>query len=161
MIKERLTMSDIEKRLEELGYSLPDVPTPVGAYRPGMQVGKLIYVSGQTSWLDGRQAYRGKVGREISEEEAVEAARIVALNLLAELKAVTGDLDKIEHIIKVNGYVNAVPEFERHPFVINGCSNLLLEVFGERGTHARAAIGVASLPDNAPVEIELVASVKD
>ena len=154
-------MGKIEERLKELGYTLPECPAPVAAYRPGMRVGNLVYASGQTSWLNGRQAYRGKVGLEISEEEAADAARIIALNLLAELKTVVGDLDKIEHIVKVNGYVNAIPEFERHPFVINGCSNLLVEVFGEKGTHSRTAVGVASLPDNAPVEIELIAAVKD
>lgn len=154
-------MSIIESRIQELGYAIPDCPTPVGAYVPAVKIkGGLVYASGQTAVVDGKQKYVGIVGKDVSLQEAYDAARICALRLLSEVKYVIGDLDRIEKIIKVNGYVNAIPGFEQHPKVINGASEFFELVFREKGKHARAAVGVASLPDNAPVEVEMVVSYK-
>jgi len=150
-------MGSIEKRIEELGYAIPECPVPAGAYVPAVKVtGGLVYASGQTAIVNGRQKYVGTVGKDISLEEAYDAAKICALRLLAEIKYVVGDLDRIEKIVKVNGYVNAIPGFVQQPKVVNGASEFLELVFGEKGKHARAAVGVYSLPDNAPVEVEMV-----
>lgn len=154
-------MNIIESRIQELGYVLPDCPTPVGAYVPAVKIeGGLVYVSGQTAIVDGKQKYVGVVGKDVSLQEGYDAARICAIRLLSEVKYAIGDLDRIGKIVKVNGYVNAIQGFKQHPKVINGASEFLELVFKENGKHARAAIGVASLPDNAPVEVEMVVSYK-
>ncbi len=154
-------MSIIEKRIQELGYELPECPTPVAAYVPAAAASEtLLFASGQTAVVDGREKYIGIVGKDITVEQAYDAARIAALRLLAEVKSVIGDLDRVERIVKVNGYVNAVPGFGDQPKVINGASEFFEAVFGEKGKHARAAIGVGSLPSNAPVEVEVVVAYK-
>lgn len=147
----------VEKRLRELGYVLPECPKPVAAYIPGaMTDNKLVYLSGQTAKKDGQPYLAGKVGGEITLENAYLAARGCALMLLAEMKEVLGDLDLVDQIVKVNGYVNSVPDFTEQPKVINGASEIFEEVFGEKGKHARTAIGVAALPENASVEVEVI-----
>ena len=154
-------MGRVEERIKELGYEIPECPTPVAAYvvaAPAVE--GLLFVSGQTAVVDGKEKYIGVVGKEISVEEAYDAARFAALRLIAEVKAVIGDLDRVERIVKVNGYVNAVPGFGQQPKVINGASELFEAVFEEKGKHARCAIGVGSLPSNAPVEVEMVVTYK-
>jgi len=154
-------MSIIENRIQKLGYVIPDCPAPVGAYVPAVEVeGGLLYVSGQTAIVDGKQKYVGTVGKNVTPQEAYDAARICAIRLLSEVKYAIGDLDRIEKIVKVNGYVNAIHGFEQHPKVINGASDFLELIFQEKGKHARVAIGVASLPDNASVEVEMVVLYK-
>lgn len=153
-------MSQVEIRLKQMGLEVPECPKPVAAYVPAVMINGFVYASGQTSIVDGVLKYKGKVGKEVSKEDAYEAAKICALRLISELKSVVGDLDRVERIVKVNGYVNSDGDFGGQPFVINGASELLEAVFGEKGKHARAAIGVSTLPDNASVEIELVAAVK-
>lgn len=154
-------MGKIENRIRELGYELPECPTPVAAYVPAAAADDhLIFASGQTAVVDGKEKYIGIVGKDITVEEAYDAAQIAALRLLAEVKSVIGDLDRIERIVKVNGYVNAVPGFGDQPKVINGASEFFEAVFQEKGKHARAAIGVGSLPSNAPVEVEMIVAYK-
>ncbi|HJD37315.1 MAG TPA: RidA family protein [Candidatus Blautia ornithocaccae] len=154
-------MSIVEEKLKGMGYTIPECPKAAGAYVPAVRTeGGLLFVSGQTAIVDDKQKYVGIVGKDISLEEAYDAARIAALRLLAEVKYAIGDLDRVERIVKVNGYVNAMPGFEQHPKVINGASEFLEEVFGEKGKHARAAIGAGSLPDNAPVEVEMIIEFK-
>lgn len=150
----------IAERMAQLGIKLPPCPKPVAAYVPAVRVGNLVYVSGQTAHQDGRQLFVGKVGDTISVETAQEAARLSVLGCLAELAQELRDLERVERIVKLNGYVNATPDFTDHPKVINGASTLIEAIFGERGRHARAAVGVGSLPGGAPVEIELVAAVR-
>jgi enamine deaminase RidA (YjgF/YER057c/UK114 family) len=150
----------VEERLEEMGLKLPEAPKPVAAYIPTKRVGDLVFVSGQLPLREGKLAYTGKVGAERSVEEGYEAAKLCALNALAALKAALGSLDEIEEIVQVRGFVNCTPEFHDHPEVINGASEMLVELFGERGRHARAAVGVASLPKDATVEVELIVRVR-
>jgi enamine deaminase RidA (YjgF/YER057c/UK114 family) len=153
-------MSVIEERLTELGLTLPDAPVPVGAYTTWVAAGDLVFLSGTTCYLDGKPMSIGKVSAEVTLEAAHRAARQTALNLLAVLKQALGDLDRVARIVKVNGYVNSAPGFERQPEVINGASELLLAVFGDRGVHARTSIGVSELPGRIPVEIEMVVQVR-
>lgn len=152
-------MTKVEERLKELGIELPPCPVPVAAYCPAQIVGNIIFVSGNTAYVGDELKYAGKVGLQVSQEEAYESAKICAIRCLSGLKSVA-DLDKIR-IIQVSGYVNAIPEFEKHPAVINGASELIEKVFSEKGKHARKAIGVNSLPDNASVELELVAILEE
>lgn len=152
-------MSEVEERLERMGLVLPRCPVPVASYVVAMAAGELIYASGQTPVLEGKLLYTGKVGKSVTIEEAYECAKVCALRLIAELKELVGDLDQIKQIVKLNGYVNSEGDFSRQPQVMNGASDLLVAAFGERGKHARAAIGVSTLPDNAPVEVELIAMV--
>ena len=152
-------MSNIEERIKELGLELPECPKPVGAYVPAATVENgLIYISGQTPVVKDRLLYKGKVGKEVSTQEAYEAAKICALRLIAELKYAVGDLDRVARIVKVNGYVNSEGDFGEQPSVINGASELLEAVFQDIGKHARAAVGVSTLPNDASVEVEMVAS---
>lgn len=152
-------MSKVEERLKEMGLELPECPAPVASYVVATQSEDLIFVSGQTAWVDGKQVYLGKVGREVSYEEAYESAKLCALRCISELKTVA-DLDKVK-ILKVLGFVNADPEYQDHPKVMNGASELLEKAFLENGKHARSAIGIGSLPGNASVEVELVATVQN
>jgi enamine deaminase RidA (YjgF/YER057c/UK114 family) len=149
-----------EARLEQLGLVLPKPPVPVGAYLLAQQVGDLMYLSGTTCYADGNLLYTGRVGMELSVEEGYIAARQTMLNLLSVVKAELGDLDRVERVIKLNGYVNSAPDFDRQPAVINGASDLLVNIFGERGKHARTSIGVSDLPGHIPVEIEMVVQVR-
>jgi len=153
-------MSVIEARLTELGLTLPDAPVPVGAYTTWVASGGLLFLSGTTCYVDGSLLSVGKVGTEVSLDQARQAARQTALNLLAVLKQALGDLDRVARVVKVNGYVNSAPGFDRQPEVINGASELFLAVFGDRGVHARTSIGVSELPGRIPVEIEMVVEVR-
>ncbi|MGZ9143404.1 MAG: RidA family protein [Candidatus Binatia bacterium] len=152
---------EIENKLKALGIVLPDPPTPAANYIGYVRVGNLLFIGGNIGRIDGVIKYRGKVGAEISVEQAYDAARICALNHLAIMKSALGDLDKVERIVKVLGYVNVAPGFIDMPKVVNGESDLLVQVFGEKGQHTRAAIGVASLSQDAPVENEITVQVND
>jgi enamine deaminase RidA (YjgF/YER057c/UK114 family) len=144
-----------DQRFINLNLTLPPAPTPLGVYKPFLIVDKFVYVSGHGTIKEDRSLIIGKVGIDLNAEEAKLAARQVGLAILATLKANLGSFNKIKRVIKVLGMVNAVPEFERHPFVINGCSELFASVWGEdNGVGVRSAVGMASLPDNIPVEIE-------
>ena len=147
-----------EDKLKELGLTLPTVPTPVANYVPFRRAGDIVYLSGQGPRKADGSYHTGKVGRDVTWEEAYEHAKITALGLLAAAKTAAGGLDKVE-IVKVLGMVNGVPEFTDQPKVINGCSDLFVAVLGERGRHARSAVGMGSLPNNMTVEIEAVIRV--
>ncbi len=150
----------IEARLAELGITLPEPPPPAGNYVGAVGVGTLVFISGHgPRRADGGYA-TGKVPTEVGIEEAIEAARLVGLNLLSSLKAAIGDLDRVERFVKVLGMVNAAPGFENHPKVIDGFSNLMVEIFGDSGRCARSAVGMGSLPFQIPVEIEAVVALK-
>jgi enamine deaminase RidA (YjgF/YER057c/UK114 family) len=144
-----------EDKLKELGLALPTVPTPIANYVPFKRAGDIAYLSGQGPRKGDGSYHTGKVGRDVTWEEAYQHARTTALGLLAAARMAAGSLDKVE-ILKVFGMVNGVPEFADQPKVINGCSDLFVEVLGERGRHARSAIGMGSLPNNMTVEIEAV-----
>jgi enamine deaminase RidA (YjgF/YER057c/UK114 family) len=152
-------MSQIEQRIIELGFLLPETAKPLAAYIPAVQSGNLVFTSGQLPMIEGSLAETGKVGGSVSPERAKELATVCALNALAAVKTVIGDLDKIKRIVKVVGFVSSVPEFSAQPAVVNGASEFLGAVFGDKGIHARSAVGVAVLPLDAPVEIELIVEV--
>ena len=147
----------IEDKLKELGHELPSPPSPLANYIPGYRTGNLVFLSGVGPRSTDGSMSTGKLGREFTVEQGYAAARTCALNLLANLKSVIGDLDGVVHIVKVLGMVNCEPEFGQQPQVINGCSDLFVEYFGkEKGVHARSALGVYVLPNNIPVEIETI-----
>ena len=146
-------------RLAELGLHLPAVPAPVAAYVPAVRSGNLIFVSGQLPFIDGRLLLTGKVGAEVTPEQAKGLAQLCALNALAAAADLAGGLDEIVRVVKVVGYVASTPEFTGQPGVINGASELFGTVLGEAGVHARAAVGVAALPLDAPVEVEITVEV--
>jgi enamine deaminase RidA (YjgF/YER057c/UK114 family) len=146
----------IERKLAELGLELPNVATPAGAYVPAVISGNLVFTAGQIPLVDGVLMATGKVGNEISPEFAKEIAQRCALNALAAIKSVLGDLSRVKRVVKVVGFVASTPEFTGQPGVLNGASELLGKVFGDAGLHARSAVGVASLPLDAPVEVELI-----
>ncbi|MFI7701852.1 RidA family protein [Nonomuraea sp. NPDC049480] len=148
-----------EERLAELGLTLPEVPKPVAAYVPAVRTGNLVYTSGQVPLVEGKLAGTGKLGADLTTEEGAGLARICALNALAALKSEVGDLLRVVRIVKVVVFVASDPAFTDQPKVGNGASELLAEVLGEAGKHARSAVGVASLPLDAPVEVELIAEV--
>ena len=152
-------MSTIEQRLEQAGYALPAVSKPLAAYVPTMRDGDNIYTSGQLPLVDGKLAATGKVGETVTVEDAQSYARICILNGLAAVKAEIGDLDKITQITKVVGFVSSASDFEEQHLVINGASEFLGEIFGDKGAHARSAVGVAMLPMNAPVEVEMIVKI--
>ena len=154
-------MSQIEEKLKELNIELPQMPAPAGSYVPAVIVDKMVFVSGQLPTIKGELKYSGKVGKDITPEEAYEAAKLCALNALGVLKSYLGDLDKIAQIVRIGGFVNSQDGFTMQPKVINGASDFLVEVFGERGKHARAAVGVNELPLNAAVEVEMLVYLKD
>ncbi|MBD1554820.1 RidA family protein [Pseudomonas typographi] len=147
-------------RLAALGLSLPTVPTPVANYVPGKRLGDLLYLSGQGPRDDSGGYHQGKVGAEVSADQAYQHARLAGLALLAVAHSLYADLDKLE-VVKIFGMVNATPEFGQHPQVINGCSDLFVEVLGERGRHARSAVGMGSLPGNMTVEVEAIFRILD
>jgi len=149
-------MSTPSARLAQLGLDLPAVPAPVGAYVPALVIGDWVFVSGQLPFRDGQLAYVGKVGAELSLEDGREAARVAALNGLAAAAGAAGGLDRLTRVVRLAVYVNAAPHFTEHAQVANGASELLGAVFDTAGRHARAAIGVATLPLNAAVEVELL-----
>lgn len=149
----------IEEKLKALGLELPNTPQPVGNYRPARRSGNLVFTSGQTARLNGVRRFVGKVGREVSDEDAYFSARDAALNCLACAGWAAGGLDKIREVIKVTGFVNCVDGYEKQPAVINGASDLLEKLFGDAGAHARSAIGVNALPSNVSVELEIIFEV--
>ncbi len=151
----------IEKKLEEMGYSLPPTPAPAGAYIPFRRTGNLVYISGQGSMVEGELMYAGKVGSDVTEEEGYEASRISVINLLSILKSAIGDLDKVVQIVNLHGFVNSAPGFVRQPMVINGASEFLVDLFGEKGKHSRCALSCNELPFDTPVEIEMIVEVEE
>lgn len=150
----------VEEKLAALGLALPDPPKPVGNYRPAKRAGNLIFTSGQTARLNGVRRYVGKVGAGISEAEAYLSARDSALNCLACVKGLVGDLALVDSIVKLTGYVNSVDGFTNQPAVINGASDLLEKLFGDAAPHARTAISVNALPSNVSVEVEMIVAVR-
>jgi enamine deaminase RidA (YjgF/YER057c/UK114 family) len=149
----------IDARLKELGISLPAAAAPAANYVPFVLTGNQIWIAGQITFWDGKLKYRGKVGADVSVEDGVAAARVCGLNILAQAKAALGDLDRIVQCLRLNGFVNAAPDFVDHPKVINGASNLIVEILGDKGRHTRIAVGCASLPLGAAVEIDAVFAV--
>jgi enamine deaminase RidA (YjgF/YER057c/UK114 family) len=145
----------VDAKLAELGLTLPEVVPPLAAYQPAVISGAYVYTSGQIPMVDGKLQVTGKVGGEVTAEEAKDLARICALNALAAVKSVIGDLDRIARVVKVIGFVASTPDFTGQPGVINGASELLGAVLGDKGVHARSAVGVAVLPLDAPVEVEI------
>ena len=143
-----------EDRIKELGITLPDTPPPMGSYVPSVQTGNLVYLAGlgPAASPDGT-TMAGKVGQDYTIEQGYEAARLTGINILARLKGELGDLEKVKRVVKLLAMVNCTPDFTSHPAVANGCSDLLVEVFGEKGRHARSAVGLTALPNNIPVEI--------
>lgn len=149
----------IEERLQTLGYSLPDTPRPLATYVPAVRTGNLVYTAGQLPTVSGELTARGRVGLDLSEDEARGAARTATLNALAAVRSVAS-LDAIVQIVRVTGFVASGDGFTGQPAVLNGASDLLVQIFGEAGKHSRAAVGVSSLPLGAPVEIDLIVEVK-
>jgi enamine deaminase RidA (YjgF/YER057c/UK114 family) len=151
---------NIKEKIESLGLTLPVAALPVAAYVPAVRTGNLVFVAGQLPLVDGKIVKEGKVGKEVTPEEAKEMAQVCALNALAAITLVA-DIDQIERIVRVGGFVNGIPGFFAIPQIINGASELFIKLFGEvNGKHARTAIGVAELPLNAPVEVEVIVKLK-
>jgi enamine deaminase RidA (YjgF/YER057c/UK114 family) len=149
------------ERLAELGLTLPSSAAPIGSYQPAVQLGDLVYTSGQLPLVDGQLAAVGKVGSEVTTEGAAEAARTAALNAIAAVASIAGGLEQVRRIVKVVVFVASDSDFTAQPTVANGASDLLAAVFGDAGVHARSAVGVAALPLDAPVEVELIAQVAE
>lgn len=154
-------MGRVEERLQELGLSVPEVAAPVAAYVPAVRDGRYVYTSGQLPLVAGKLAGEGLVGEKVSAEQGYDLARTCALNAIAAVKSQIGDLDKVERVVKVVGFVASAPGFTGQPAVINGASELIAAAFGEAGAHARSAVGVAALPLGAPVEVEMIVAVAD
>ncbi len=157
-------MGRVEDRIAELGLAVPQVVPPVAAYVPAVLDGSRVYVSGQVPMVDGAMTLTGKVGEGpglVSPHDAAQLARVCALNAIAAVKSVVGDLDRVHQVVKVVGFVASDPAFTGQPGVVNGASELFGEVFGDAGVHARSAVGVAVLPLDAPVEVEVVVHVRD
>ncbi len=148
-----------EQRLAELGIELPDVVAPLASYVPAVRSGSYVFTSGQVPMVKGQMSVTGKVGAEVDPDAAKECARVCALNALAAVRSITGDLSAVTRIVKVVGYVASDPSFTGQPGVVNGASDLLGQIFGDAGIHARSAVGVVSLPLDAPVELELIVEV--
>ena len=151
---------NIEKKIEEIYGSLPQAPSPVAAYVPVVQSGKLLFLSGQGPIINGKQMYTGRVGKECTTQDGYDAARLCCVNLLAQLQKFLGDLDKIKRIVNVKVYIASEPDYFEQPKVANGASDFLELVFGEKGRHSRCALGMYVLPGNIPVEAELVVEVE-
>ena len=151
----------IEARLKEMGIELPPAVTPVANYVPAVRTGNLVFLSGHGPFNKGGSLITGKVGLELTVEEGYQAARRVAIGLLGSLKAEIGDLDRVKRVLKLLGMVNCAPDFTDQPKVINGASDFLVEVFGDKGKHARSAVGMNALPMNIAVEIEMIVEVED
>ena len=149
----------IERRLKKLGIELETPTSPLGNYVNAVRTGNLLYLAGKGPGLASRKLPVGKVGRDFTKEQAYQYARDTGISLISTMKAELGDLDRVRRIVKLLGMVNAVPEFGEQPEVINGCSDLFVEVFGERGRHARSAVGMGSLPRGIPVEIECIVEI--
>ena len=150
----------IEPRLKELGIALPAAPKPVANYIPAVRAGDLLFTSGVLPMKEGRLAYEGKLGKELTVEQGREAARLAVLNALAVVKQELGSLDKVARVVRLTGHVASAPGFVQQPAVLNGASDLLVAIFGEVGRHTRAALGAAELPLNSPIELELIVQVR-
>lgn len=148
-----------EQKLKELGLMLPQPPKPVANYLTAVKTGNLLFISGHGPYDDGNTKISGKVGRELTMEEGYQAARNVTLNCLATVKAAVGDLDKVKRVVKLLGMVNCTEDFKDQPKIINGCSDLLVAIFDEAGKHARSAVGMQALPNQIPVEIEMILEI--
>jgi len=153
-------MTEVNKRLEELGIKLPDPPDPLGAYKPAVMSGQLLFISGQLPLRDGSLVFKGKVGAQVTAEEAYQAARVSSINVLAVIGKEIGDFSKVKKIVKITGYVSSAEGFNSQAGVVNGASDFFFEVFGEAGRHARVAVGVSELPADSPVEIEVIAEIE-
>lgn len=149
-------MSSCEERAKSIGITIPKAATPVGSYVPAVQIGQLIFIAGQGSMRQDGPAFKGKVGQDLTVNDGYEAAKLAALNCLAAAKSVLGTLDRVERVVKVNGYVNSAPGFTDQAKVMNGASDVLVKIFGEKGRHARTSVGVSDLPLNIAVEVEVV-----
>ena len=154
-------MSSVEQRLADVGRTVPEVVPPVAAYIPAVRSGSYVYTSGQLPMVAGALAATGKVGAQVTADDAKELAATCAINAIAAVKSVIGDLDKVVRVVKVVGFVASDPSFTGQPGVINGASELLKQAFGDAGVHARSAVGVAVLPLDAPVEVEIIVEVAD
>ncbi|HZQ55756.1 MAG TPA: RidA family protein [Bryobacteraceae bacterium] len=152
--------NSIDERLKELGITLPELPTPMANYVPYVRSGNLLFLSGQGPRVGAKEFKTGKVGKDVTVEDAYQHARLVGIQLLAAARHALGDLGKVRRVVKLLGLVNGTPEFDKQPQVVNGCSDLFVEVFGEIGKHARSAIGAGSLPGNITVEIEAILEVE-
>ena len=150
----------VEGRLKELGIEIPEPTPPRFSYLPVNQTGNLVFTSGQLCLKEGKLIYTGKLGQDLTIEQGQEAARQCIINCLAVLRAHLGSLDRIKKVVKILGFVNSSPGFTSQPLVINGASDLLIDVFGENGRHARSAVGTSELPSNTPVEIEIIVEVE-
>jgi len=150
----------IEEKIKSLGIKLPSPPTPAGSYVAVVKTGNLLFISGQIPMVDGKLQYTGKVTDE-NLETAQKSAKTCAINILAQLKRELGDFEKVSKIVRLSGFVNSDPEFSQHPKVINAASDLLHEIFGEKGIHSRIAVGVANLPLNSMTEIDAIVEVAD
>lgn len=151
----------IEEKLKELGIEVPEPPKPLAAYVPGIKLGNMLYTSGQLPMKAGKLVCEGKVGKNVSLEEGAKAAEQCAINCMGVLKSLCGNLDNIEQIVKLTVFVNSTDDFTAQPAVANGASELMVKVFGDAGKHSRSAVGASQLPLNAPVEIEMIAKLKD
>jgi enamine deaminase RidA (YjgF/YER057c/UK114 family) len=152
-------MTTTESKLKALGLTLPDAPAPVANYVPTCHVGNLLFISGQVSRTGDGKLLTGKLGAGLDVAAGREAAKVCALNILAQARAALGSLDRIERIVKLTGFVNSAPDFTDHPQVVNGASDLLVELLGDKGRHTRSAVGVANLPGNSAVEVEAIIAV--
>jgi enamine deaminase RidA (YjgF/YER057c/UK114 family) len=154
-------MGLIDKRLAELGIVLPTPAKPIANYVPWVRTGNLVYISGQGAMKDGKLEYTGRVGDTVSTDDAIASARLTAINIIAHLRdACGGDLDRVKRVVKLLGLVNCTPAFGDHPKVINGASDLMVEVFGDKGRHARSAVGAPSLPFGLSVEVEAIVEIE-
>lgn len=154
-------MAWVEERLREAGYPVPEPPRPVAAYVPWTKSGRWVFTSGQLPFRDGRLVAVGRVGEEVSPEDALRAAEMAVVNALAVVRSAIGDLDRVVQVVRLTGYVASAPGFRGQASVVNGASELLLKAFGEKGRHVRTAVGVAELPLGAPVEVELMVEVEE
>ncbi len=148
-------------RLKELGLELPAVAAPVAAYVPAVKAGSFVYTSGQIPMVNGKLKYTGKLGRDLTVEQGYDAARVCCLNALAAVAGVAGNLDNLERVVKLTGWVQCADDFEQQPKVMNGASELVSAIFGDRGQHARAAVGANALPLNAAVEVEMIVKIRE
>lgn len=149
----------IEEKIKELGFEIPEVAKPLAAYVPAKLIENLVMTSGQVPLVKGEIKFKGKVGKDISEEDAIKAAEVCALNCLAAIKSEIGSLDRIEEIVKLTVFVNSIDDYSAQPKIANGASELLLKIFGDKGKHVRSAVGVSGLPLNSAVEIEMIVKV--
>lgn len=150
-----------EENLSRLGITLPSPPAPVAAYVPWVRTGNIVMTSGQLPWVGEQMRYAGKLGAELTDEQGYEAARLCAINAIAQLKAATGDLEKIRQLVRLEGNIHCAPGFRGHPGVLNGASDLMAEVFGDRGRHTRTALGINEMPCDAAVQLSVFAEVED